>query len=51
MLVGEQIGRVGCEILFDTDCALNWNSHPTGRGEGESFSVPAAAYTMRITGL
>ena len=22
---------VGCEILFDTDCALNWNSHPTGQ--------------------
>ena len=21
---------VGCEILIDTDCALNWNSHPTG---------------------
>ena len=20
---------VGCEILFDTDCALNWHSHPT----------------------
>ena len=22
---------VGCEMLFDTDCALNWNSHPTGQ--------------------